>query len=77
MTRVLFGKRRDPDTDKIEVILKDASIPYFFTDLGHTNSMMREAVEVLSNSIKTPVMVDEGVTYIGFESIRKHCREIL
>ena len=77
MTRVLFGKRRDPDTDKIEVILKDASIPYFFTDLGHTNSMMREAVEVLSNSTKTPVMVDEGVTYIGFESIRKHGREIL
>ena len=77
MSRVLFGKRGHPETDKIDVILRDASIPYFFTDLGHKNSMMREAVEVLSNSTITPVMVYEGVTYIGFESIRKHCREIL
>ena len=77
MSRVLFGKRGQHESDKLETILRDANIPYFFTDLGHSQSMMREAVEVLSNSTETPVMVDEGVTYIGFESIRKYCGTIL
>lgn len=77
MTRVLFGAERDGDTNKIRTILSDGNIPYFFQDIGHRYSSLREALEVLSNSTKLPIMVDEGVTYIGFESIRKHCGEIL
>ena len=77
MSRVLFGKKGGSDSSKIETILRDANIPYMFTDVGHTNSLMREALEVISNSRETPVMIDEGVAYIGFESIRRHCREIL
>ena len=77
MARVLFGKERDAETDKIRTILADANIPYFFTDVGHRFSDLKEALEVLSNSTELPVMVDEGVTYIGYESIRRHCGEIL
>jgi hypothetical protein len=77
MARVLFGKERDSETDKIRTILADANIPYFFTDVGHQFSDLRDVLQVLSNSTKLPVMVDEGVTYIGYESIRKHCGEIL
>mgnify|MGYP001213627913 CR=1 FL=1 len=77
MARVLFGKERDSETDKIRTILADANIPYFFTDVGHQFSDLRDVLQVLSNSMKLPVMVDEGVTYIGYESIRKHCGEIL
>jgi hypothetical protein len=77
MTRVLFGKDGDSPTTKLQTILADANIPYYFTDVGHQHSSMREALEVLSNSTTLPIMVDEGVTYIGYESIRKHCREIL
>jgi hypothetical protein len=77
MTRALFGVETDRDTNKIQTILADGNIPYFFQDVGHRYSSMREALEVLSNSTKLPIMVDEGVTYIGFESIRKHCGEIL
>jgi len=77
MARVLFGKERDSHTDKIRTILADANIPYFFTDIGYKFSDMKEALEVLSNSTDFPVMVDEGVTYIGYESVRKHCGQIL
>ena len=77
MTRALFGVERDGDTNKIRTILADANIPYFFQDVGHKHSSLRDALEVLTNSTKLPVMVDEGVTYIGFESIRKHCGKIL
>ncbi len=77
MARVLFGKERDPNTDKIRTILEDANIAYFFTDVGYRFSDLKDALEVLSNSTELPVMVDEGVTYIGYESIRKHCGEIL
>jgi flagellar biosynthesis/type III secretory pathway M-ring protein FliF/YscJ len=77
MARVLFGKERDSETNKIRTILADANIPYFFTDVGHQFSDLRDVLQVLSNSMKLPVMVDEGVTYIGYESIRKHCGEIL
>ena len=35
------------------------------SDVGHTNSLMREALEVISNSREIPVMMDEGVAYIG------------
>jgi len=45
--------------------------------VGHQFSDLRDVLQVLSNSMKLPVMVDEGVTYIGYESIRKHCGEIL
>lgn len=77
MTRALFGEEKDGDTNKVRTILADANIPYFFQDVGHKFSTLREALEVLSNSTKLPIMVDAGVTYIGFESIRKHCGEIL
>ncbi len=77
MTRALFGEEKHGDTNKIRTILSDGNIPYFFQDVGHRYSSLREALEVLSNSTKLPIMVDEGVTYIGFESIRKHCGEIL
>ena len=77
MARVLFGKERDSETNKIRTILADANIPYFFTDVGHQFSDLRDVLQVPSNSMKLPVMVDEGVTYIGYESIRKHCGEIL
>ena len=77
MARVLFGKERDSETNKIRTILADANIPYFFTDVGHMFSDIKDALQVLSNSTIVPVMVDEGVTYIGYESIRKHCGEIL
>ena len=77
MARALFGEEKDRDTNKIRTILSDGNIPYFFQDVGHRYSSLREALEVLSNSTKLPIMVDEGVTYIGFESIRKHCGEIL
>ena len=77
MTRVLFGADRGGDTNKIRTILADANIAYIFQDVGHKHSSLRDALEVLSNSTKLPILVDEGVTYIGFESIRKHCGEIL
>jgi len=77
MTRVLFGKERDSDTNKIRTILADANIPYFFTKTGSQYSDLADAVSILSNSTTLPVMVDEGVTYIGYESIRRHCGEIL
>jgi hypothetical protein len=77
MARVLFGKRGDSETGKIETILADAKIPYYFTDVGHKHSTLRDALEVLSNSTTLPIMIDEGVTYIGYEPIRIHCREIL
>jgi len=77
MARVLFGEEKGGDINKIRTILSDANIPYIFQDVGHKFSSLRDALEVLSNSTKLPIMVDEGVTYIGFESIRKHCGEIL
>lgn len=60
MARVLFGKERDSETNKIRTILADANIPYFFTDVGHQFSDLRDVLQVLSNSTKLPVMVDEG-----------------
>ena len=77
MARVLFGKRGGSETNKIETILADAKIPYYFTDVGHKHSTLRDALAVLSNSTTLPIMIDEGVTYIGYESIRIHCRDIL
>jgi len=76
MGRVLFGEATRGETSKLQTILHDANIPYFFTEVGHKYSEMRAALEVLSNSNILPIMVDEGVTYIGFESIRKHCGKI-
>ena len=51
MSRVLFGKRGQPESDKLETILRDANIPYYYR-LSHSQSMMREAVEVLATQPK-------------------------
>jgi hypothetical protein len=45
--------------------------------MSYSGSPVMLAIQGITNSTEIPVLIHEGVTYIGLESIRKHSRDRL
>ena len=77
MEATLFGSPRDAETKRILNILGDAGVVVFFQEIKHIDSPLTEAVEVLANSKKLPVMFHKGVPIVGSKAIREYLAEKL
>jgi hypothetical protein len=77
MEATLFGSPRDSETKRILQILEDAGVVVFFQEIKHMDSPLNEAVEVLANTNKLPVMFYKGVPIVGSKAIREHIAERL
>lgn len=73
MEAVLFGVKNQPDTNRALTILSDAKIMHRFLDLKSSTSSVAVALSAMTKSFTLPILADEGVMYIGLESIRRHC----
>lgn len=73
MEAVLFGVKNQPDTNRALTILSDTKAMYRFVDLKSTTSSTAVALSTMTKSFKLPILADEGVMFIGLESIRRHC----
>lgn len=72
MEAVLFGVKGRPDTNQALIVLSDAKSIYRFVDLKSTTSSLAVALSAMTKSFTLPVLAEEGVIYIGIESIRRH-----
>lgn len=75
MDPVLFGLTSDTDTNHAITHLNDAKIPFLFTDLGYPDSLASQHVAVLANSDELPVLIHQGVTYVGLAAVRGYRRD--
>jgi len=73
MEAVLFGVKSQPDTNRALTILSDAKTLHRFVDLKSTTSSAAVALSAMTKSFTLPILADEGVMFIGLESIRRHC----
>lgn len=73
MEAVLFGLRNQPGTNTALTILSDSNKMHRFVDLKSTTSSVAVALGVMTKSFTLPILADEGVMYIGIESIQRHC----
>jgi len=71
----LFGLESDPATRDAITHLSDAKIAFVFNDLGYPDSLSSKHVSVLANSEELPVMIHQGVTYVGLTAIRGYRRD--
>jgi len=70
----VFGIESSGDTSKVLALLSDAKIEYSFTDVGSKSSVTAELVSILANTDELPVLIKEGVCYVGLESIQGYSR---
>lgn len=77
MEPVLFGLKKDKDTSTALTMLHDSGKPFRYVDMSYSGSPVAQAVRAITNTDTIPVLIHEGVTYIGLESVRKHSRERL
>ncbi|NDF37100.1 MAG: hypothetical protein EB156_04860 [Euryarchaeota archaeon] len=73
MEAVLFGVKNQPDTNRALTILSDSNTLHRFVDLKSTTSSTAVALSAMTKSFTLPILADEGVMFIGLESIRRHC----
>jgi len=74
MEAVLFGVPRNQNTDSALTLLSDLNKVHRFVDLKSVESTLSDTLSKMCNSNTLPILADEGVIYIGIESIRRHCR---
>ena len=74
MEAVLFGLPRHRDTDSVLTLLSDLNKVHRFVDLKSAESSLSDTLSKMCNTNTLPILADEGVIYIGIESIRRHCR---
>ncbi len=74
MEAVLFGVSKQRDTITALTVLSDSKRVYRFVDLKSESSTLSEVIGKTVNSFKLPILADEGVIYLGIESILRHCR---
>lgn len=77
MEPALFGLNKDKDTATARTLLHDTGKPFRYVDMSYAGSPLTLAIQGITNSSEIPVLIHEGVTYIGLESIRKHSRDRL
>ena len=73
MEAVLFGIKGQPNTNAALRLLSDAKTLHRFVDLKSSTSTKAAAVGAMTKSFTLPILSDEGVMFIGLESIRRHC----
>lgn len=74
MEAVLFGVSKQRDTITAMTVLSDSKKVHRFVDLKSETSTLSEVIGKTVNSLKLPILADEGVIYLGIESILRHCR---
>jgi len=74
MDPVLFGLSSDADTSHAITHLNDAKVAFLFTDLGYPDSLASQHVAILADSEELPVLVHQGVTYVGLAAVRGYRR---